>query len=79
VRRVEAGAGAPAAVLEAGMNNGAASWRRVMPLLTPHVRGRHAVVGATGHNIPRNRPGIVADTILAVAAEARAHDGLAGT
>lgn len=38
VRRVEAGAGGPAVVLEAGRNNGAASWRRVMPLLAPHVR-----------------------------------------
>jgi len=38
VRRVEAGAGEPAVVLEAGMNNGAASWQRVMPLLAPHVR-----------------------------------------
>jgi pimeloyl-ACP methyl ester carboxylesterase len=38
VRRVEAGAGDPAVVLEAGMNNGAASWQRVMPLLAPHVR-----------------------------------------
>ena len=38
VRRVEAGAGEPAVVLEAGMNCGAASWERVMPLLAPHVR-----------------------------------------
>ena len=38
VRRVEAGAGEPAVVLEAGMNRGAASWQRVMPLLAPHVR-----------------------------------------
>jgi pimeloyl-ACP methyl ester carboxylesterase len=38
VRRVEAGAGEPAVVLEAGMNNGAATWQRVMPLLAPHVR-----------------------------------------
>jgi pimeloyl-ACP methyl ester carboxylesterase len=35
---VEAGAGGPAVVLEAGLNNGAASWQRVMPLLAPHVR-----------------------------------------
>jgi pimeloyl-ACP methyl ester carboxylesterase len=35
---VEAGAGEPAVVLEAGMNCGAASWQRVMPLLAPHVR-----------------------------------------
>ena len=38
VRRVEAGAGEPAVVLEAGLNNGAASWQQVMPLLAPHVR-----------------------------------------
>ncbi|MGO9079677.1 MAG: alpha/beta fold hydrolase [Streptosporangiaceae bacterium] len=38
MRRVEAGAGEPAVVLEAGMNCGAASWQRVMPLLAPHVR-----------------------------------------
>ena len=38
LRRVEAGAGQPAVVLEAGMNRGAASWQRVMPLLAPHVR-----------------------------------------
>jgi pimeloyl-ACP methyl ester carboxylesterase len=37
VRRVEAGAGEPAVVLEAGLNNGAASWQRVMPLLAPYV------------------------------------------
>ena len=38
VRRVVAGVGEPAVVLEAGMNCGAASWQRVMPLLAPHVR-----------------------------------------
>jgi pimeloyl-ACP methyl ester carboxylesterase len=38
VRRVEAGTGEPAVVLEAGLGNGAASWERVMPLLAPHVR-----------------------------------------
>jgi pimeloyl-ACP methyl ester carboxylesterase len=38
VRRVEAGAGEPAVVLEAGLNNGAASWQQVMPLLARHVR-----------------------------------------
>ncbi len=38
VRRVEVGAGEPAVVLEAGLNNGAASWQRVIPLLAPHVR-----------------------------------------
>ena len=38
MRRVEAGAGEPAVVLESGLNIGAASWQRVTPLLTPHVR-----------------------------------------
>jgi pimeloyl-ACP methyl ester carboxylesterase len=38
LRRVEAGVGEPAVVLEAGMNCGAASWQQVMPLLAPHVR-----------------------------------------
>ena len=38
MRRVEAGAGEPAVVLEAGSNNGAASWQQVMPLLAPRVR-----------------------------------------
>jgi len=37
VRQLEAGAGEPAVVLQAGLNNGAASWQRVMPLLAPHV------------------------------------------
>ena len=35
VRRVAAGAGEPAVVLEAGMNSGAAAWQRVTPLLAP--------------------------------------------
>src|SRR5215469_4873014 len=38
VRRVEAGAGEPVVVLEAGLNGVAESWQRVMPLLAPHVR-----------------------------------------
>lgn len=38
MRRVEAGAGEPAVVLEAGGNGVAESWQRVMPLLAPHVR-----------------------------------------
>ena len=38
VRQVAAGAGEPAVVLESGMNNGAAAWQRVTPLLAPHVR-----------------------------------------
>jgi pimeloyl-ACP methyl ester carboxylesterase len=38
LRRVEGGAGEPAVVLEAGLNDGAAAWERVLPLLAPHVR-----------------------------------------
>jgi len=38
-------------------------------------QGRHVVVGGTGHNIPRDRPDVVAGTILAVAAQARASGG----
>lgn len=39
------------------------------------AQGRHVVVDGTGHNIPRNRPGVIADTILATAAQARANGG----
>ena len=38
LRRVEAGSGEPAVVLEAGLNGGAAGWQSVIPLLAPHVR-----------------------------------------
>ena len=38
LRRVEAGVGEPAVVLEAGLNDGAAAWERVLPLLAPRVR-----------------------------------------
>jgi pimeloyl-ACP methyl ester carboxylesterase len=38
LRRIEAGVGESAVVLEAGLNDGAASWKRVIPLLAPHVR-----------------------------------------
>jgi pimeloyl-ACP methyl ester carboxylesterase len=37
-------------------------------------QGRHVVVDGTSHNIPGKRPDVVADTILAVAARARAGD-----
>jgi pimeloyl-ACP methyl ester carboxylesterase len=50
-----------------------AGWTRLQAGLAAAVpQGRHVVVDGTGHNIPNNRPGIVADTILAVAAQARA-------
>jgi pimeloyl-ACP methyl ester carboxylesterase len=32
-------------------------------------QGRHVVVDGTGHNIPGDRPDVVADSILAVAAQ----------
>jgi pimeloyl-ACP methyl ester carboxylesterase len=38
VRQVEAGAGEPVVVLEAGLNGVAESWQRVMPLVARHVR-----------------------------------------
>jgi hypothetical protein len=41
-------------------------------------QGRHVVVDGTGHNIPRDRPDVVAGTILAVAAQARASGGVSG-
>jgi pimeloyl-ACP methyl ester carboxylesterase len=57
VRRVEAGAGEPAVVLEAGMNNGAASWQRVIPLLSPHVRVAAYDRAGVGGSAPA--PGLV--------------------
>jgi pimeloyl-ACP methyl ester carboxylesterase len=57
VRRVEAGAGEPAVVLEAGMNCGAASWQRVMPLLAPHVRVAAYDRAGIGGSVPA--PGLV--------------------
>ena len=33
--------------------------------------GRHVVVGGTGHNIPGNRPDVVAEAIMAVVAQVR--------
>ena len=39
------------------------------------AQGRHVVVDGTGHDIPGNRPDVVADTILEVAARAQASRG----
>ena len=58
VVRVEVGAGEPAVVLEAGLNNGAASWQRVMPLLAPHVRVAAYDRAGLGGSAPA--PGLVA-------------------
>jgi pimeloyl-ACP methyl ester carboxylesterase len=53
-----------------------AGWTRLQAdLAAAAPQGRHVVVSGTGHNIPRDRPDVVADTILAVAAQARAGDG----
>jgi pimeloyl-ACP methyl ester carboxylesterase len=53
-----------------------AHWTRLQAgLAAAAPQGRHVVVNGTGHNIPKNRPDVVADAILAVAAQARASDG----
>jgi pimeloyl-ACP methyl ester carboxylesterase len=53
-----------------------AHWTRLQAgLATAAPQGRHVVVDGTGHNIPRDRPDVVAGTILAVAAQARASGG----
>ena len=57
MRRVEAGAGEPAVVLEAGLNNGAASWQRVMPLLAPRLRVAAYDRAGVGGSAPA--PGLV--------------------
>lgn len=38
IRRLESGAGGPPVVLEAGLNGGADTWQRVIPMLEPYVR-----------------------------------------
>ena len=49
-----------------------AHWTRLQAgLAAAAPQGRHVVVDGTGHNIPRNRPDVVAGAILAVAAQAR--------
>ena len=53
-----------------------AHWTRLQAgLAAATPQGRHVVVDGTGHNIPRDRPDVVAETILAVAAQARASRG----
>jgi pimeloyl-ACP methyl ester carboxylesterase len=53
-----------------------ARWTRLQAALAAAApQGRHVVVDGTGHNIPRDRPDAVADTILAVAAQTRASGG----
>ena len=52
-----------------------AHWTRLQAgLAAAAPQGRHVLVDGTGHNIPGNQPGVVASTILAVAAQARASD-----
>ena len=78
MRRVELGAGEPAVVLEAGLNNGAAPWQRVMPLLAPHVRvaaydragPAAADKTALTRTPPRNRSGTTLLTVKPVASGA---------
>jgi len=49
-----------------------AHWTRMQAALAAAApQGRHVVVDGTGHNIPRDRPDVVAETILTVAAQAR--------
>ena len=38
IRRLESGSGGPPVVLEAGLNGGADTWQRVVPMLEPYVR-----------------------------------------
>ena len=53
-----------------------ARWTRLQAgLAAVAPQGRHVVVDGTGDDIPRDRPDVVADTILAVAARARASGG----
>jgi pimeloyl-ACP methyl ester carboxylesterase len=53
-----------------------AHWTRLQAgLAAAAPQGRHVVVDGTGHNIPRDRPDVVADTILAVAAQVRVSGG----
>jgi hypothetical protein len=53
-----------------------AHWTRLQAgLAAAAPQGRHVIVDGTGHNIPGNRPDVVAGTILAVVAQARASRG----
>ena len=53
-----------------------AHWTRLQAgLAAAAPQGRHVVVDGTGHNIPRDRPDVVAGTILEVAAQVRASIG----
>jgi len=50
-----------------------AHWTRLQAgLAAAAPQGRHVVVEGTGHNIPRNRPGVVAAAILEVVAQTQA-------
>jgi pimeloyl-ACP methyl ester carboxylesterase len=51
-----------------------AHWTRLQAgLAAAAPQGRHVVVDGTGHNIPRNRPGVVAAAILEVVAQTQTH------
>jgi pimeloyl-ACP methyl ester carboxylesterase len=48
-------------------------WTQLQKGLTAAaLQGRHVVIDGTGHNIPGNRPDVVADVILEVVAQVRA-------
>jgi pimeloyl-ACP methyl ester carboxylesterase len=50
-----------------------AHWTRLQAgLAAAAPRGRHVVIDGTGHNIPKERPDVVAGAILEVAAQVRA-------
>ncbi len=64
--------GVPVVVLSAARRF-RARWTRLQAgLAAAAPQGRHVVVDGTGHQIPRDRPDAVADTILAIAAQLRA-------
>ena len=53
-----------------------AHWTRLQAGLAASApQGRQVVVDGTGHNVPRDRPDMVAGAILAVAAQVRAGGG----
>ena len=53
-----------------------AHWTRLQAgLAAAAPQGRHVIVDGTSHNIPGNRPDVVAGAILAIAAQARARRG----
>jgi pimeloyl-ACP methyl ester carboxylesterase len=60
LQRVEAGAGRPDVVLEAGRNDVAASWQPVMALLVPHVHVIAYDRAGPGGSAPSDDPVVLA-------------------